>query len=349
MIFHQFLNIHPMNVPETIENLLGQIHKAQESQVIQQTVYTSSNPFHAKHEFLFFIKPEITLKDERIRTGMILKMMFLKLDDFHFDIRDIRILGAPYLDRFNIMARHYGVINAMSRKPIEFITPEGSEKFRSVFGKSMQEANVLGGLEFLENYPDFNPVSLDELWQGAKAVKLAGGTYCAPVTIHGQQVLLINGFHPRQLIHFTEKGRSIIAFTLAGDIDWVVARNNFIGKTNPEDALPGSLRHELLKRREEFGLESVNASRNGFHLSAGPVEGLVELMRYGSDFSLGIVKKTDDFLFGRELYNHFSDDQISRICENHFVSHNGTRISVFDLTEEKNSEQAIKLLIESKF
>jgi len=208
---------------------------------------------------------------------------------------------------------------------------------------------LLGSIEFLRQHRDYTPYSLDVLWQNSQAEKLAGGTYCAVIRMEGKDIYLINGFHPRQLIHFTENGRSIVAFTLAGNTDWSTARNHFIGKTNPADALPGSLRKELLNRREEFGLRNVSASRNGFHLSAGPVEGLAELIRYCSDYASGKIKTTDDFLFGRQLKSHFSQEEISLICGNHLVKHRGENIRTFDLTEEKNSLVALQLLKECKF
>jgi hypothetical protein len=338
-----------MNAPEITEKLIYHIQKAQEMQVQHILIFKSRERISARHEFLFFIKPEITIRDRSIKIEEILKMMFQKLTDFQFRIKDIRILGASYLEQFDIIARHYGVINAMSRNPLEYITPEGSEKFRSAFGKLPQDTNIAGGIQFLGKYRNFNPVMLDELWQQSKAVKLAGGTYCASVMAEGEQVFLINGFHPRQLLHFTQQGRSIVAFTIASDIDWSVARNSFIGKTNPEDAESGSLRHELLKNSDRFGLDSINSSRNGFHLSAGPVEGLVELMRYCSDFSSGEIKTTDDFQFGIQINEEFLEEQVRKICDNNFVIHNGSKVSVFDLTEEKNADTALKLLKESSF
>jgi len=333
-----------MNVPELIEKIIYHVQKAQERPVMQNLIFLNNEAHPAKHEFLFFIKPEITVKDERIQTESILNMMFQKITDFHFEIRDIRILGATYLEKYNIIAQHYGVINAMSRKPREYITSEGTEKFRAAFGQTPEECNIVGGLEFLGRYRDFDPVKLELLWQKSKAVKLAGGTYCAPVTVNNEEIFLINGFHPMQLMHFTGHGRSIVAFTLAGDMDWSASRNSFIGKTNPEDAEAGSLRHELLKQRAEFGLEAVNSSRNGFHLSAGPVEGLVELMRYCSDFSTGDIKTTSDFQFGRQLDSEFSPEEVKRICENVNVIYKGSKISVFDLTEEKNADEALRIL-----
>jgi hypothetical protein len=338
-----------MNNQELVQKILHHVGQAQEGNTNYESIYVNSLPDSAKHEFLFFIKPEITLNIDTINFRAILEMMFEKLGKYELRIRDVVILGATYLEKFDIIAQHYGVINAMSRRPLEHLTSDAVSKFRAVFGKSTDQVKLLGSLEFLQHFPDFTPLSLDDLWQSSQTVKLAGGTYCAMVTVNGEEIYLINGFHPRQLIHFTEKGRSIIAFTLAGELDWSVARNGFIGKTNPADALPGSLRNELLINQEKYGLESVSASQNGFHLSAGPVEGLVELIRYCSDYSEKRLKSTGDFVFGRQLKQQFSDEEIRMICKNHVVDYQEKRINVFDLTEERNSSTALELLRECHF
>jgi hypothetical protein len=336
-----------MKKQEIKHAVIEHIHVAWKEPISHRVFYADPNLIAGRHEFLFFIKPEITLKDEHISLDRILTMLLDNIEKFDLHIRDIRILGAEYLDQHNIIAKHYGVINALSRKPMEHMTSEAHEKFRSSFGQEPADASILGSIEFLEHFPSFNPVSLDELWQQSQGIKLSGGAYCARVTIDGETLFLVNGFHPRQLEHFTAKGRSIVAFALTGNLDWKAARNAFIGKTNPADAATGSLRNELLTNREWFGLESVSASRNGFHLSAGPVEGLVELQRYCSDFEIGNLKEISDFTFGRQLAEHFNHEQISRIVQNVTVNHKGQRISIFDLTEEQNSDAAISLMKES--
>src|SRR5512133_1571661 len=255
-----------MERSDLILKIAEQIRSAQEKDILHEEFYTNQELHNGKHEFLFFIKPEITLKDENIKLETILDMMLGKMQQYDLGIKNIHILGAPYLDKYNIIAKHYGVINAMSRDPLEYFTNEAVEKFISAFGISPEKADVLGSLEFLEEFSQFDPLSLDDLWQNSKAVKLAGGTYCAPVMADNEQIYLVNGFHPRQLIHFTEKGRSIVAFTLTSNADWSVARNNFIGKTNPSEAMKSSLRNDLLLNQRKYGLESVSASRNGFHL-----------------------------------------------------------------------------------
>jgi hypothetical protein len=329
-----------------IQQILQQVKVAKVKGTAGATVYGNKDHHDQLHEFLFFIKPEILLIDKEDNLIAILELLLRKISHFDITIREIRLLGASYLEKHDIIAQHYGVINTLSREPLKAFTSEAKSKFREYFGSAPEDVKVMGSLQFLQQYPSFTPDSLQQLWQQSKTAKLSGGNYCALVKAGGEDVYLINGFHPKQLIHFTSEGRMIITFKLTGNLDWAVARNQFIGKTNPADAAPGSLRNELLVNTEKFGLDDVSPSQNGFHLSAGPVEGLVELMRYGSDFSSGEIKKPSDFSFGKQLLKVFSEEDVNIICSNRIVNYKGNRISTFDLTEEKNSGEAIEILKE---
>jgi hypothetical protein len=336
-----------MNNTFIIQQILHHIKDARVHSTASSKIYENKDHPDQQHDFLFFIKPEIIQIEDEDKLKAIFEMLLRKISQFGFTIREIRLLGASYLEKYDIIAQHYGVINALSRDPLKVFTTEAKSKFRDIFGHAPEEVKVLGSLQFLRQYPSFTPDSLQQLWQQSHSAKLSGGNYCAPVKARGEDVYLINGFHPKQLIHFTAEGRMIITLMLSGNLDWAVARNQFIGKTNPADAAPGSLRNDLLVNKERFGLNEVSASQNGFHLSAGPVEGLVELMRYGSDFSLGDIKKPSDFSFGKQLLKVFSEEETGIICSNRIVGYKGNKISTYDLTEEKNSGEAISLLKES--
>jgi hypothetical protein len=332
-----------------IHQILHQIRVAKTKDTASARIYEARDDHDQLHEFLFFIKPEIMMLENENNTRAILELLLGKISQFGLMVRDIRLLGASYLEKYNIIAQHYGVINALSQDPLKFFTTEAKKRFKEVFGHAPEDVKVLGGLQFLRQYPSFTPDSLQQLWQQSMTTKLSGGNYGAPVNAEGENVYLINGFHPKQLVHFTSEGRMIITFKLSGNLDWATARNQFIGKTNPADAAPGSLRNELLVNREKFGLEEVSASRNGFHLSAGPVEGLVELIRYGSDFSTGDIKKPEDYSFGKQLLKVFSAEETGIICSNRIVRYKENNISTFDLTEEKNAREAIEILKECIF
>jgi len=321
------------------------VRKAQNEEILFEEILNNPDLPIGKNEFLFFIKPEVTLESETINLEKILDLIQNKIETFGFAIHNIKILSANYLDKFDVIAQHYGVINKISSNAGENMSDSAIEKFKEIFGKSVNECSVLGGMEILTQYPNFNAYSLDYLWQNSENKKLAGGTYCEEIKIDNETIHLINGFHPRQLKHFTEKGRSIVVFTLSSDLSWAEARSNFIGVTRPSDAKEGSLRRELLDRKDEFGLAEVSQGVNGVHLSAGPVEALIELKRYNSNFSDKTrIKDFSSFSFGQKLAGNFSDEVLEKILANTNVEVDGKAVSIFDLTEEKDPDEAIAII-----
>ncbi|MCP3876083.1 MAG: hypothetical protein GY699_23410 [Desulfobacteraceae bacterium] len=330
---------------ELQSQILDKVKKAQESKIMHSHIYEGEPALECKNEFLFFIKPEVTLANDKIKIQDILDLVFKQIDKFNLKIQSVRALSAEYLKEYDIIANHYGVINKIASNAIENISDSAQNEFEAQFGVKFSESEILGGFEFLNTYKDFNAESLDFLWQNSKNIKLAGGTYCEKIKLDDKMVYLVNGFHPRQLVHFTNIGRSIIVFNLIGDLNWSKARNDFIGSTNPLDAKENSLRKLFLDNMINLGLAEVSQGMNGAHLSAGPVEGLVELIRYNSDFSQpSKIKAPLDFSFGKQLSEHFSKSQIDLILSNPDVFIDGKKISIFDLTEEKDSNEAMELL-----
>ncbi len=321
------------------------IEKAQQEALNYEEIFNSEAPVSGKNEFLFFIKPEITLPSATIELDKILEIILQKIDAAGLGIQNIKVLSSNYLEQYNIIAQHYGVINSISNNAMEAMSQGAKEKFASIFGKNIEDCTVLGGFEFLKKYPAFNALSLDYFWQNSQGQKLAGGTYCVEMKLDAEVVYAVNGFHPRQLTHFTEKGRSIVVFTLKGDLNWAEARQQFIGATNPNKAAEGSVRRTLLEHKDELGLPEVSQGLNGVHLSAGPVEGLIELVRYNSNFgNESQVKTYKDFAFGQTLDQEFSPDQVKMILDNADLNVDGKEESIFDLTEEKDSDEAVQIL-----
>lgn len=326
-------------------SIIGSIKKAQEEKLFFEEIYSNPTAPVGKNEFLFFIKPEITLASDTINIEAVLELVRERINHFGLTIHNVKVLSAKYLEQYNIIAQHYGVINKIASDAKNSLSEAALEKFSAIYGKSASEVKLLGGVEFLEQYPAFNAYSLDYLWMNKENKKLAGGTYAEDIKIDSEVVYVINGFHPRQLKHFTEKGRSIVVMTLSGDLNWSDARNNFIGTTNPNTANEGSLRREFLNNQAKLGLAEVSQGVNGVHLSAGPVEALVELRRYNSDFADNSkIKAFGDFSFGKALAANFTPDQVEKIVNNENLTVNGKTISVFDLTEEKDATEAIELL-----
>lgn len=328
---------------QMIQNIIQNIKENRIETPVNKEIFRNDE-IQGKNEFLFFIKPEITLDDDKIQLDSVLKMIFAKIESFSLNIKNIRIVNAPYLERNNIIAKHYGVINKLSRDIQSSIPEEAKVNFKNIYQQDFNSSDVFGSLEFLEHYPEFTPTGLSYLWQNTATEKLAGGTYAQKLSLDGKSVFVINGFHPRQLEHFIAKGRCIVTMTLVSDISWKEARNNFIGKTNPEDAKPGSIRNELLNNKVEYGLQNISSSWNGVHLSAGSIEGLVELMRYNSNFESGEIQSAKDYSFGQQLATRLANNKAEKILKNPVVQYNDKQISIFDLTEEMDSENCLELL-----
>jgi hypothetical protein len=335
-----------MNQSSLIKSIIDVVNVARQNNILCREIFANSM-IEARHEFLFFIKPEITLQAEKNNLSPAMEMIFKKINEFDLGIRRILLLTAPYLEKHNIIAQHYGVINAIARDVKANLTEKAANVFAAQFNATINESNVYGGLEFLQAFPAFTAVTLDYLWQNSPTVKLGGGAYCQALKIDGKPVFLVNGFHPRQLEHYTAKGRSIVAFTLVGNLEWSEARNRFVGKTNPQNAEPGSIRRVLLENKDRYGLQTINSSWNGVHLSAGPVESLVELIRYNSDFENDTILKPSDFVFGKLLTECFNAETLGKIIENQTILFRGKKESIFDITEEKNNDEALSILKEA--
>lgn len=187
--------------------------------------------------------------------------------------------------------------------------------------------------------------TLNALWKDCEIKRLAGGIYSGKVSYNGSELYIVNGFHPPQLDHFIAENRMIVTMNIAGNTSWETSRNEMIGNTYPEKASPESIRGALFQKYGKFGFDHVSYVLNSVHLSAGPLEGLLELQRFNSAFELNQEANIENFIFGRMLKATFPESQVEKILANPTVSFNNKPISLFDLTEGKNSREALELLI----
>ena len=149
------------------------------------------------------------------------------------------------------------------------------------------------------------------------------------------------------LRHYTRASARIHVFVLRGSESWKRVRSGFIGTTDPSNAQAGSIRRELLNRHEELGIPVISANLNGAHLSAGPIEGLVELLRFTDDRT-SEPPSPESFIFGAQLRSLFSLEQVERLLGNPDLDSGGSTVSVFDLTEELDASDAVARLEELK-
>jgi len=298
------------------------------------------------HQFVLFVKPEATAVDQGVNLEAVLDMIEERLAAFDTTVHAIRILPAAYLKAHSIMAQHYGVINKISREGESALTEAAREKLHTDFADDLAKgAKVLGGQQFLAEQPEISPLALTSMNDNIGTTKLGGGSYCMRLNLLGQVYLLLNPFHAYQLVPYTTGNRAIIVMECRSKQDWAALRGNLTGSTNPATASEGSIRAELLSRKEEFGLKDVNQGLNGVHLSAGPLEGMVELQRFFTDHESGHALDWSETLFGSQLISRgTSDEDVCRLAGNAILDVNGESISAFDLTEEVNASEALQRL-----
>jgi len=298
------------------------------------------------HQFLLFLKPEATAIHSGVKLQAILQMVMERLTAFQTTVHAVRILPSSYLAEHLIMAQHYGVINAISTQGEIALTDAAKTKLNEEFAEDLKNgAQVMGGHQFLEAQPEFTALTLCTLSDNLGTTKLGGGSYCMRLDMEGQMYLVLNPFHAYQLVPYTTGHRAILAMECRSNMDWNILRSELTGSTNPATASKGSIRAELLARKEEFNLAAVNQGSNGVHLSAGPLEGMVELQRFFTDHEGGSSIDLSDTLFGSQLAEAGLDNRrIQELANNCSIEKDGQSTSSFDLTEEVNAADALQRL-----
>jgi len=261
-----------------------------------------------------------------------------------------RVVGGPYLDKHDIMVQHYGVISKISKEGLAAISDSAKAVLHEKFNEELKAgAEVLGGHQFLAKFKQFNPFSLLVVNDNLGTTRLAGGTYLMKIKVLGKLYLVLNPFHSFQLVPYTTPGNAIIVLEGQSTLAWSDLRNKLTGVTDPSAAQAGSIRNLFLLNKAALGLKDVDKGTNGIHLSAGPLEGLVELQRFFSDHESGTRLPLSSFAFGAHLKGKgVSDEQLAKFASNPNTVVDGKNTSLFDLTEEKSFDVSGELLVHAK-
>ncbi len=298
-----------------------------------------------KNQLLFFFKPECFFQGKDAVPVDLLEMVFKKFLRFEVAISGVLLLDGKRLEELSIMNRHYGFIDTLSRNASKMLSGEETDRVKEILGiGNISDYQVLGGHEFLEQYPDFDAKSLDEFWLQKKSFKLRSGFYLQEYVLEGKKLILFNGFHPSQIRYYTDPMHEIIVLLLHSNTSWKILKQDLAGDTYPDRAKADSIRGEIFKNRQEYGFPGVSISRNFIHLSAGPFEALYEMNNFlkeinGIPFDLrqsNIYRLMKQIREGRKV-----DEDIDRCLANPTAKINGVDTGLFLFTEEKDTTEAI--------
>lgn len=301
-------------------------------------------PIEGRNHFVLFLKPEALALKDGVKVEAILDLVLAKLQTNGVKIGAVRILNGHYLGRYRLMEEHYGVINRASRLGEAALSPATRQK---LIAEVSDVARVLGGHEFLGTYPEVSAFALNIISDTVKTKKIASGKYYSLLDVGGEHIIVLNPFHPQQLLHYTMSGRTIVVLECASDTDWQALRQTMTGATDPAKAAPGSIRKTLLERKSALGLRDVATASNGVHCSAGPLEAMVEYSRFFADHAKKKAIKLSDTPFGELLARRgISKKEIAGLAKNPLLGEEGGSNYAFNLTEEKNADVAADVLVQ---
>jgi len=296
----------------------------------------------AQNHFVLFLKPEVLALDDGVKVEEALELVLSALRSNGIKTGAVRVLNGAYLGHHRIMEAHYGVINRASRLGEAALSQPTKKKLAAECPGIKQ---VLGAHQFLGKYPDVSAFALNILADTLGTKKVASGKYYGVFNVGGEKIVVLNPFHPQQILHYTQPGRAIVVLECWTDTDWAALRNKVTGATDPTRAAPGSIRRTLLDRKSELGLRDVSTANNGVHCSAGPLEAMVEYIRFFSDHAHGELIEAEDTPFGRLLAKQgLGKKEIANLAKNPLLGRAADAVYAFNLTEEKNSDEAAELL-----
>eukprot|EP00457_Paulinella_chromatophora_P006134 gb/GEZN01006152.1/.p1 GENE.gb/GEZN01006152.1/~~gb/GEZN01006152.1/.p1 ORF type:complete len:367 (+),score=83.28 gb/GEZN01006152.1/:50-1150(+) len=337
----EFEKDHVAVVVKALEDIAAKDSKIKD---VTLAPYKFDEKAKEENQFIFFLKPEVTNKAEAAKIGDIVKMALTKLEEAKVTIGACRVLSGDYLQETGIMQEHYGVINKLSREGEKAMTDAAKAKLEEKFGEDIKSGvKVYGAHELMKAYPDLTPLSLRVLSDNLGTERLAGGTYAKKYTIIGGSAICINPFHPFQLVPYTTPGNAIVVIEARSTTPWSELRSKICGATDPSKAEEGSIRADLMKNKDAYGLTyTPSSSANGCHMSAGPLEALVELKRF-------FAVPDKESCFGALLTDKgVKEDGVTKMLANSDLAFGDKTNNCFDATEELNAVEAADKLAAAK-
>ncbi len=228
-----------------------------------------------RHQALVLLKPECFLAPD---PAPVLDVALRALEQGG-ELAGAVVVAGPLLERLGTLDRHYRLASQLSRGASSLLGDSDRQALSSLCGLPL-DVPMWGGHELLARTPALTAEVLDAAWYAQRPRKLRSGTYAVPFETPEGPCLLVNGFYPAQVAHFTAPGRRTALLLLQSERPWAWLRRDLLGDTYPDRAVPGSLRRTLLEQKDPLGLERVDITANFVHLSAGPLEGAWELLNF---------------------------------------------------------------------
>lgn len=292
-----------------------------------------------KNQLLAFFKPEVFLDKTPEQIEKIMKLVFEKLEKHEVSIDGTALFPGSAIGKYQIMDRHYGVINTLSKNASKILSVEEKDLVFNTLGITNKNTKILGGHEAFEIAGIKNTYDFDNYWLETKSTKVKSGFYVRTMTINGEETVVVDGFHPHQLAHYTETDRNLGVMLVSSNTPWAKLRDEMLGATFPQDAHKDSIRGVLHHNANDYGFDNVGIENNIMHLSAGPSEALFEIDNFlRESFAIDYLKD-EAKLAEKLLLAGVSKENIQKVL---------TDKELHSELEHKDTDEAVEI-IKKKF
>ena len=327
-----------------IVNLIIKSLNANKDEVLLQDFDFDSDK---ENELLLFFKPECFMVETE-DTKKLLTMAIEKIRSFDAEIKGAMLFTGKRLNEIGAMDRHYGLINSISKNASTKLSDIEKNQIKKLLElNNLDEYKIMGGHEFLQEYKKFNENSLDKFWLSEKSIKLRSGIYLRKVTANEENVILINGFHPSQLAHYTDPSHKIVVLLLHSNTSWRSLKAELAGNTFPEKASSESIRGELYKNIAEYNIKDVSIANNFVHLSAGPFEAFFEINNFLSNADSINFDLSNSGMYKKMSSQNCDKEKIMCSMDNPITNTGTSEIDLYTHTEDTDTSKAIHDYISS--
>ncbi|GAA0661816.1 hypothetical protein GCM10009548_31560 [Streptomyces malaysiensis subsp. malaysiensis] len=296
-----------------------------------------------RHQFLVMLKPELVLAQLGDGSRPLARVLDV-LTDRGVEIGAVRVLSSAFVARHAVVESHYPALNRIARMGLTGMSPAAVERLDDTYrGFRAAGGRVVGAFELLGEIPEMTPFALELLTRNTAVAKLGTGTYAIRTSVDGEDLIILNPFHPQQVAHFTAPGGAVALLECWSDLALPEIRRDLIGATDPRDAQPHSIKGILLRERRSLGLDRVSTRCNGVHVSPGAPEGMATIVRYFS--AGGSPIRPEDTAFGRRLTEAgLSADMVEWVGNDPYVETGEHVGPLFELTEDMDWADAVKFV-----
>jgi hypothetical protein len=216
----------------------------------------------------------------------------------------------------------------------------GLARFEERFGTSWEDEKVAGRLMTTDQLIEKKGLAITDLWEAwenhlatGQTLKVQSGLIVA--FVEAFDAYLINGFYPAMAERFDHADNVMHYFVVefdSAECSWESFRKEILGVTNSSKAASTSLRGQLFA---DFPVE-LPGSDNFVHGSAGPLEGFAERLVHEEEVGLA-TSPIGVYLQRRGV----SAVTFRAWCARKPIVE---LAALFDLTEEKNSDEILPIL-----